>query len=122
MFDEKSVPDATATKPECLLGCMGGTPTYNGQLFDHAMPTGKTHNKLPLAPKKGTKQEEEKKNEKAQKRGKKERQTERRKEGRKGRDTQPSGEEEEEVLGLAVVVTAARAVLPVLLLLLGAVP
>ncbi|KFG61760.1 putative transmembrane protein, partial [Toxoplasma gondii RUB] len=40
LFDEKSQPDPSASGPQCLLGCMGATPTYNGQLFDHAMPTG----------------------------------------------------------------------------------
>nr|CEL66274.1 TPA: hypothetical protein BN1204_020920 [Neospora caninum Liverpool] len=40
LFDEKSQPDPHATGPQCLLGCMGATPTYNGHLFDHAMPTG----------------------------------------------------------------------------------
>ncbi|XP_026190358.1 uncharacterized protein LOC113146624 [Cyclospora cayetanensis] len=40
LFDEESPPDASATAPECALGCLGGTPTFNGQLFDHAMPTG----------------------------------------------------------------------------------
>ncbi|CDI83216.1 hypothetical protein, conserved [Eimeria acervulina] len=40
LFDEETPPDAAATQPACVLGCLGGTPTYNGQLFDHAMPTG----------------------------------------------------------------------------------
>ncbi|CDJ44140.1 hypothetical protein ETH_00014930, partial [Eimeria tenella] len=40
LFEEESPPDGSATAPACVLGCLGGTPTYNGQLFDHAMPTG----------------------------------------------------------------------------------
>ncbi|KAL8269942.1 hypothetical protein Esti_006130 [Eimeria stiedai] len=40
LFEEDSPPDASASAPVCALGCLGGTPTFNGQLFDHAMPTG----------------------------------------------------------------------------------
>ncbi|KAL8447304.1 hypothetical protein Emed_004515 [Eimeria media] len=40
LFEEDSPPDASVSAPVCALGCLGGTPTFNGQLFDHAMPTG----------------------------------------------------------------------------------
>ncbi|CAE8637080.1 unnamed protein product [Polarella glacialis] len=40
LFDLKETPDGTATAPKCALGCLGGVPVYNGQLVDHAMPTG----------------------------------------------------------------------------------
>ncbi|KAL8434896.1 hypothetical protein Efla_000707 [Eimeria flavescens] len=40
LFEEDAPPDASAPAPVCALGCLGGTPTFNGQLFDHAMPTG----------------------------------------------------------------------------------
>ncbi|PFH34477.1 hypothetical protein BESB_065080 [Besnoitia besnoiti] len=43
LFDDKLHPDPAATVPQCVLGCMGGTPTFNGQLFDHAMPSGFTY-------------------------------------------------------------------------------
>eukprot|EP00923_Selenidium_pygospionis_P037476 GHVN01065728.1.p1 GENE.GHVN01065728.1~~GHVN01065728.1.p1 ORF type:complete len:1909 (-),score=197.04 GHVN01065728.1:4706-10432(-) len=35
-FDEDGIEDL----PECKMGCIGGTPTYNGQLLNHAFPTG----------------------------------------------------------------------------------
>lgn len=40
LFDLKDTPDSTALAPSCLMGCLGGVPVYNGQIFDHAMPTG----------------------------------------------------------------------------------
>jgi len=40
LFDLKDTPDSTALAPKCELGCLGGVPVYNGQVVDHAMPTG----------------------------------------------------------------------------------
>eukprot|EP00929_Paragymnodinium_shiwhaense_P103616 TRINITY_DN67243_c0_g1_i1.p1 TRINITY_DN67243_c0_g1~~TRINITY_DN67243_c0_g1_i1.p1 ORF type:complete len:2048 (-),score=333.28 TRINITY_DN67243_c0_g1_i1:102-6245(-) len=40
LFDLKDTPDGTALAPTCQMGCLGGVPVYNGQLIDHAMPTG----------------------------------------------------------------------------------
>lgn len=40
LFDLKDELDQTALQPTCAMGCLGGVPVYNGQLIDHAMPTG----------------------------------------------------------------------------------
>jgi hypothetical protein len=40
LYDLKDEPDGNAMEPQCTLGCLGGVPVYNGQVFDHAMPTG----------------------------------------------------------------------------------
>lgn len=40
LFDLKDVPDASVEVPKCALGCLGGVPVHNGQMVDHAMPTG----------------------------------------------------------------------------------
>lgn len=40
LFDIKETPDAEALVPKCAMGCLGGVPVYNGQIMDHAMPTG----------------------------------------------------------------------------------
>mmetsp|Transcript_16763 Transcript_16763/g.38787 ORF Transcript_16763/g.38787 Transcript_16763/m.38787 type:complete len:1807 (+) Transcript_16763:74-5494(+) len=40
LFDLKDIPDGVALYPDCKLGCLGGVPVFNGQVLDHAMPTG----------------------------------------------------------------------------------
>lgn len=40
LFDLADEPDSTALVPQCAMGCLGGVPVYNGQILDHAMPTG----------------------------------------------------------------------------------
>jgi len=40
LFDLKDTPDADADSPKCAMGCLGGVPVHNGQIVDHAMPTG----------------------------------------------------------------------------------
>lgn len=39
LYGKDETPNDLDEKPECHMGCMGGTPTFNGQLLDHAMPT-----------------------------------------------------------------------------------
>ncbi|CEM11840.1 unnamed protein product [Vitrella brassicaformis CCMP3155] len=43
LFDLNTTPDETATEPSCQMGCIGATPIYNGQVMDHAMPSGFTY-------------------------------------------------------------------------------
>lgn len=40
LFDLKDNPDSTDLAPRCVLGCLGGVPVFNGQIINHAMPTG----------------------------------------------------------------------------------
>eukprot|EP00931_Biecheleriopsis_adriatica_P047865 TRINITY_DN27623_c0_g1_i1.p1 TRINITY_DN27623_c0_g1~~TRINITY_DN27623_c0_g1_i1.p1 ORF type:complete len:1920 (-),score=347.57 TRINITY_DN27623_c0_g1_i1:48-5807(-) len=40
LFDLKDTPDGDAEYPKCAMGCLGGVPVHNGQVVDHAMPTG----------------------------------------------------------------------------------
>ncbi|CAE7684007.1 unnamed protein product, partial [Symbiodinium sp. KB8] len=40
LFDLKDTPDGSADSPKCAMGCLGGVPVHNGQVVDHAMPTG----------------------------------------------------------------------------------
>lgn len=40
LFDLQDKPDPTEAAPKCPLGCLGGVPVFNGQIIDHAMPTG----------------------------------------------------------------------------------
>eukprot|EP00435_Cladocopium_sp_Y103_P003413 s4476_g1.t1 len=40
LFDLKDTPDGDADSPKCAMGCLGGVPIHNGQIVDHAMPTG----------------------------------------------------------------------------------
>jgi len=40
LFDLKDSPDGVALHPDCKMGCLGGVPVFNGQVMDHAMPTG----------------------------------------------------------------------------------
>jgi hypothetical protein len=40
LFDPKDTIDTSGLTPSCRMGCLGGVPIYNGQMLDHAMPTG----------------------------------------------------------------------------------
>jgi len=49
LFDVGETPSVDALRPSCRMGCMGGTPIYNGMMLDHAMPSGFTYKVWVLA-------------------------------------------------------------------------